>query len=217
MAIYRAFPRSFYKPSARLVAGRLLGHWLVRNLPDGPCGGTIVETEAYLADDPACHAFPGLTPRNRVMFGEPGHGYVYFIYGCHFCVNAVCRPAGIGEAVLIRAIEPVFGEHLLRKHRIAADPRHLSNGPGKLCQAMNIDRRLDGVDLCNPDSALFIAQNPRAADFMKARAPVMISSRIGLSEAISEPLRFFLGGSSFISRPPSVKHRAKSKKLEKVR
>jgi DNA-3-methyladenine glycosylase len=133
------------------------------------------------------------------MFGQPGHAYVYFIYGCHFCVNAVCRPPGIGEAVLIRAIEPAFGEPLLQEHRGKAHHPNLSNGPGKLCQAMKIDRCLDGVDLCNPNSELFIAENPQAADFKKKRSPLIVSPRIGISQAISEPLRFFLSGSSFVS------------------
>src|SRR5438552_14534911 len=90
-------PRSFFEPSAKIVAPLLLGHLLIRNTPMGPCGGPIVETEAYLSDDPACHGAPGPTPRNRIMFGAPGHGYAYLIYGFHFCANADCRPAGVAE------------------------------------------------------------------------------------------------------------------------
>src|SRR5262252_380275 len=108
MKRFTPLPESLYEPSAKAVAPQLLGHWLIRNMASGLCGGAIVETEAYLRDDPACHAARGLTRRNRVMFGVPGHGYVYLIYGYHFCVNAVCRPAGVGEAVLVRAIEPLF-------------------------------------------------------------------------------------------------------------
>src|SRR3954467_7607265 len=118
-------PKGFYEPSARVVAPLLLGHFLIRNTPMGPAGGPIVETEAYLIDDPACHGAPGPTPRNRVMFGPPGHGYVYLIYGYHFCINAVCRPAGIAEAVLVRAIEPLFGEAWLRHHRSVSNLRDL--------------------------------------------------------------------------------------------
>src|SRR5690242_19646501 len=110
-------PRSFFEPSARGVAPLLLGHWLIRQSLAGPVGGPIVETEAYLVDDPACHAAPGLTLRNRVMFGPPGHGYVYLIYRYHFCVNAVCQPAGVAEAVLIRAVEPAVGQEFMRVQR----------------------------------------------------------------------------------------------------
>src|ERR1700733_8402637 len=129
-------PRSFYEPSAEGVAGLWLGHWLIRNLPAGPCGGPIVETEAYLADDPASHGFGGERPRNRAMYGPPGHGYVYLIYGFHFCVNAVCRSPGCAEAVLIRAIESKLGLEIMRENRQAATAFGLSNGPGKLCAAL---------------------------------------------------------------------------------
>src|SRR5437773_3550365 len=159
MKPFKALPESFYEPSAKVVAPQLLGHWLIRNTASGPAGGAIVETEAYLADDPACHGAPGPTNRNRVMFGAPGHGYVYLIYGYHFCVNAVCRPAGVAEAVLIRAVEPKWGEEILSKNRPITERRALTNGPAKLCQAMNIDRGLDGINLCDAQSALFIAQN----------------------------------------------------------
>jgi DNA-3-methyladenine glycosylase len=140
-------PRSFYEPSARKVAPGLLGHWLLRRTPSGWCGGLIVETEAYLCGDAACHAASGLTPRNRVMFGPPGHAYVYFIYGAHYCVNAVCCPGGIAEAVLIRALEPGTGLEFLRHHRTVGRIEQLTNGPAKLCEAMAIDRKLDGADL----------------------------------------------------------------------
>ena len=102
-------PQSFYEPSAEVVAPRLLGQWLIRKTPNGFCGGPIVETEAYLIDDPASHGFVGETVRNRVMYGPPGRAYVYLIYGAHFCVNADCQGVGRAEAVLIRAIEAEFG------------------------------------------------------------------------------------------------------------
>jgi len=193
-------PRSFYLPSAKAVAPELLGHWLVRNTAAGPSGGPIVETEAYLLDDPACHGAPGLTPRNRVMFGPPGHGYVYLIYGYHFCVNAVCQPAGVAEAVLIRALEPVHGEAFLRQHRPVAKVRELTNGPAKLCAAMDIDRKLDGVDLCDATSPLFIARNPQVEAFRQARGPLRTTTRVGITRAATLPLRFYLGGSEFVSR-----------------
>lgn len=193
-------PRSFYEPSAKIVAPDLLGHFLIRNTPTGPCGGAIVETEAYLVGDPACHAAPGLTKRNRVMFGHPGHGYVYLIYGFHFCVNAVCRPAGTAEAVLIRAVEATFGEKQMSMHRPASKVRELSNGPGKLCQAMDITRGLDGIDLCDPHSALFIAENPEVKKFRKEKGPMVTTTRIGITKGAAMPLRFYLGGSEFVSR-----------------
>lgn len=200
MESFASLPRSFYEPSAKIVAQRLLGHWLIRNTSEGPCGGPIVETEAYLSDDPACHGAPGLTARNRVMFGPPGRSYVYLIYGMHFCVNAVCQPTGVAEAVLIRAIEPEFGEDWMRRQRPAAKPDHLTTGPAKLCEAMNITRSLDGLDLCDPHSALFIAENPKVKQFRRARGPVVITPRIGISKAAALPLRFYLGGSRFVSR-----------------
>ena len=135
----RPLPRSFYEPSAEAVAPLLLGHWLIRNLPSGPCGGPIVEAEAYLADDPASHGFGGETARNRAMYGPPGRAYVYLIYGFHFCVNAVCRPAAQAEAVLIRAIEAEFGLELMRQNRHVPSAIQLTNGPGKLCAALAID------------------------------------------------------------------------------
>jgi DNA-3-methyladenine glycosylase len=203
MKIFSPLPRSFYEPSARVVAPGLLGHFLIRNTPEGPCGGAIVETEAYLVGDPASHNAPGLTNRNRVMFGHPGHAYVYLIYGFHFCVNAVCRPAGIAEAVLIRAVEATVGEKLMLAERPVNKPRELTNGPGKLCQAMNITRGLDGVDLCNAKSELFIAENPELKKFRKAKGPMITTTRIGITKAAALPLRFYLEGSEFVSRKAS--------------
>src|SRR5438552_867616 len=201
MTDFISLPRSFYEPSAKIVAPRLLGHWLVRNTAAGPCGGPIVEVEAYLSsNDPACHAFPGETARNRVMFGAPGHGYVYLIYGYHFCVNAVCRPAGVAEAVLIRAVEPSFGESILQKNRPVSEQRQLTSGPAKLCEAMNIDRGLDGINLCDATSALFVAQNPEVEAFRRKHGPVVTTSRIGITRAASLQLRFYLEGSNFVSQ-----------------
>src|SRR5438876_1010972 len=140
---------SFFEPSAEIVAPRLLGHLLIRNTPDGPCGGPIVETEAYVVNDPACHGYIGQTPRNASMYGPAGRAYVYLIYGFHFCVNTVCCPKGTAEAVLVRAIEPAFGEELMRAHRPVAQRHQLTNGPGKLCAALRIDRKLDGVNICD--------------------------------------------------------------------
>jgi len=193
-------PRSFYEPSAKIVAPKLLGHWLIRNTPTGPAGGVIVETEAYLSNDPACHGAPGLTPRNKVMFGGPGHGYVYLIYGYHFCVNAVCRPAGVAEAVLIRAIEPSFGADFMRHERPISRDKDLTNGPAKLCEALGIDRGLDGVDICDSTATLFIAGNPDAQKVRRSHGPIVTTTRVGITKAAALPLRFYLDASAFVSR-----------------
>ncbi len=197
---FKPLPRHFYEPSAKAVAPALLGHWLIRNTAQGPCGGPIVETEAYVVGDPACHGAPGPTERNRVMFGEPGHGYVYFIYGNYYCMNTVCRPPGVAEAVLIRAVEAVLGEKLMRQWRPIEATRELTNGPGKLCEAMDIDRDLDGVDLCDARSPLFIARSPALQAFRRQRGPMVVTPRIGLTKAADLPLRFYLAGSVFVSQ-----------------
>jgi len=183
-----------------VVAPALLGHWLVRRTADGLCGGVIVETEAYLVDDPACHAARGLTARNRVMFGAPGHAYVYLIYGMHYCVNAVCRPAGVSEAVLIRALEPAWGQDAMTRRRGLSQPRQWTNGPAKLCEALQITRKLDGTDLCGSDSPLIIAQNPAAEEYRQQNGPVITTTRIGINRAAHLPLRFYLAANEFVSR-----------------
>jgi DNA-3-methyladenine glycosylase len=197
---FAPLPRAFYKPSAARVAPALLGHWLMRRVVGGFCGGPIVETEAYLCNDPACHGARGPTERNRVMFGEPGFGYVYLIYGYHFCVNAVCRPAGAAEAVLIRAVEPAFGPEIMSGCRPVEELRQLTNGPAKLCQALAIDRRHNGLDLCSSDSEMFIARNPAIRAFRRERGPVVTTTRIGIRLAAELPLRFYLEKSLSVSR-----------------
>jgi DNA-3-methyladenine glycosylase len=193
-------PRAFYEPSAKSVARKLLGHWLLRRTPDGFSGGAIVETEAYVENDAACHAAPGLTPRNRVMFGPPGHAYVYFIYGCHYCVNAVCRPAQQAEAILFRAITTEFGHDFMQSHRHVNKPRNLTNGPAKLCQALEIGRELNGADLCDANSPLFVAENPRVEEFRRANGGIITTTRIGITQAAELPLRFYLAESEFVSK-----------------
>jgi DNA-3-methyladenine glycosylase len=193
-------PREFYDPSAEVVAPLLLGHWLVRNTPEGPSGGLIVETEAYLAEDPACHGYKRETSRNRAMYGPPGHAYVYFIYGNHWCFNAVCRPAGVAEAVLVRAIEPHFGLEWMRSHRRTGKVPELTNGPAKLCAALEIDRRFDGADLCDPGSLMYLAANPQRDAVIGSLGPVIVTSRVGITQAAEWPLRFYLDGSKCVSR-----------------
>jgi DNA-3-methyladenine glycosylase len=192
------FPREFYEPSAGIVAPALLGHWLVRRTTDGLVGGRIVETEAYLSfDDPACHAAKGKTIRNAAMWGAPGRAYVYFNLRSF---NAVCRPEGIAEAVLVRAVEADLGLAFMRARRGAKGLSDLTNGPGKCCAALDIGRSLDGADLCRGDSPVFIGMDPDVETFRNARGPVRCGPRIGLSRATDLPLRFYLDGSRFVSR-----------------
>lgn len=197
---FSPLPRSWYQPTADVVAPKLLGHLLLRHTPTGLCGGIIVETEAYLSQDPACHAYQRQTTRNRSMWEAPGHAYVYLIYGYHCCINAVCCPAGVAEAVLIRAIEPTIGLEIMQTNRPAVKLRDLTNGPAKLCAAMDINRDLDSVDLCDPGSPVFIARNPHAAKFVAEHGPVITTTRIGITRAADWPLRYYLDGSDYVSR-----------------
>ena len=193
-------PVSFYEPGAELAAPLLLGHWLVRNTPHGPSGGIIVETEAYLANDPASHGYRRETPRNRAMYGAPGRAYVYFIYGNHWCFNAVCRPAGEAEAILVRAIEPAFGIEWMQGNRPVTKTIELTNGPAKLCNALAIDRSLDAANLCDRESQVFIAENPERLNAVQRLGQVSTTTRIGITKAADSPLRFFLSGSNHVSR-----------------
>ena len=151
-------PREFFDRPALEVAPALLGCVLEHSTADGLVAVSLSEVEAYLGrGDPASHAYRGMTARNAVMFGPPGHAYVYFTYGMHFCVNIVCGPPGVAEAVLLRAGRVVVGEELARRRRgfdPAHAPRDLARGPARLCQALAIDRRQDGADLCDPSGGL---------------------------------------------------------------
>lgn len=192
-------PREFYLPSAEVVAPLLLGHYLVRVTPEGIYGGRIVETEAYLAHDPACHAYKRESPRNRSMWGAPGHAYVYQIYGMHYCFNAVCQEKGTAEAVLVRAIDSLFGVDEMQARR-GTDEANLTNGPAKLCSALQIGRALDGIDICSQDSELIIARNPDLQAFITACGPVIQTTRIGITQAADWPLRWYLDGSRAVSK-----------------
>ena len=196
--MFSPLPRPFYAPTADIVAPALLGHFLLRRVGDVWMGGEIVETEAYLVGDPACHAYVRETPRNRVMWGEFGFAYVFKIYGGYFCFNAVCQPKGAPEAVLIRAIEPRFGLEKMREQRPAKSDRDLTNGPSKLCIALGIGAADNGGDLVNSD--LILARNPDREAFLAANSPTIQTTRIGLSRAADWPLRWIAGGSKSVSR-----------------
>jgi DNA-3-methyladenine glycosylase len=154
--------------------------------PDGvTVAGRIVETEAYTADDAASHSYRGMTSRNAVMFGPPGHLYVYLSYGMHACANVVTGGGGDGQAVLLRAVEPVEGIEHMRRRRPGRDDRRLADGPGKLCLAMGITLSDDGIDLCSPASPIGIVD-----DGVAPPARPRIGPRVGITKAVEVPWRF---------------------------
>jgi len=185
--------RAFYERETVQVARELLGKVLVH----GETAGRIVETEAYLGgDDLASHSARGVTERTRVIFGPPGHAYVYFIYGMYECLNLVAEPAGKAGCVLIRALEPLYGIDVMRLRRPGARKlEDLASGPGKLTLAMGITRAQNGVDVTRGEFAL---REPRDA----AQIEIVVTPRIGISECADWPLRFLIGGNRFVSRTP---------------
>jgi DNA-3-methyladenine glycosylase len=180
--------RAFFARSVHAVAPELIGATL---LVDG-VGGTIVEVEAYDHEDPAAHGFGGRTARNASMFGPAGHAYVYLIYGLYWCLNLVCEPEGVANAVLIRAIEPTAGIPAMQKRRKLGDVRLLCAGPGRLCEALGVTRAHDGLALDAPPFRLFA--RPHAI-------PLAVGPRIGITKAMDKPWRYGLAGSRFLSRP----------------
>jgi len=190
-------PREFYDRAAERVAPELLGKWLVRRVDGIDQIGRIVEVEAYLGPhDLASHSSRGRTARTEVMFGEPGHAYVYLIYGMYHCLNAVAGPGGHASAVLIRAIEPISGIE------------GATNGPGRLCRALSIDRRLNGHDLLGGE--LFLARPEQGG---RRRFKIAAGPRIGVDYSGQwkhQPLRFTIQGNPFLTRPEGWKGAARS-------
>jgi len=185
-------PPAFYDRPSVAVAPDLLNKVLVA----GPCAGRIVEVEAYDESDPASHSYRGRTARTEVMFGPPGHLYVYFTYGMHWCANAVCGPEGEGAAVLLRALAPLHGVGVMVERRPRARrPRDLCNGPAKLCQALGIDGERNGTDLTDGGSAVQIVDDGTPPPRRAGRSP-----RIGISVATDVPWRWYVPGDPHVSR-----------------
>jgi DNA-3-methyladenine glycosylase len=188
-------PAAFFDRETEIVSRELLGAILWCRTDDGVAAGRIVETEAYLGEhDPACHAAgPGLTERTRHLYGSPGIAYVYFIYGVHWCFNAVTREHGQPSAVLVRAVEPVDGLELMRRRRPAArTERDLTSGPGKLCAALGIGPQHNGLLLQKPP--IWIARGISYSD-----DEVVVGPRIGITKAAEWPLRWYVRDSKFVS------------------
>jgi DNA-3-methyladenine glycosylase len=187
-------PREFYARPVVEVARELLGCVLIRRLGGLQLAGRIVETEAYAADgDESSHAFRGRTARNAAMFGPPGHAYVYRSYGIHYCLNVVTtHDGGPARAVLIRAMEALEGVAAMRQRRPGCGDADLLRGPGNLCRALAIDLTLDGADLSGNDVAIMPAEAPTG--------PVVTTTRIGISRSVELPWRFYVQGSSSVSR-----------------
>jgi len=201
--------RAFFRDPPELVSPRLLGKLLVHQ-PKGrnPIAGRIVEVEAYLGPhndppDPAAHTYRGPTPRNQVIFGPPGHAYVYSIYGRYYCMNISCEPEGLAGCILLRALEPVSGLKQMERNRgleAGAKPSQLTSGPSRLCQALGLTRTLhNGLDLLDAASPLQVVDDGFSAD------DVLVTVRIGIKHAVDLPLRFTIRGHSCVSGPKSFR------------
>jgi len=192
---YKRVTPDFFKGTTEEVAKKLLGKILVRVIGGKILSGKIVETEAYLDEnDLASHSAVGMTERNKVMFGEAGLAYVYFTYGMHYCFNVVTGEVGKGSAVLIRSLEPIDGIDLMKKFRQKDDVHILTNGPAKLCQALKIDKKLNGVDL-KTSNEIFIAEPDKNEKF-----EVVITKRIGIEKSKDLLLRFYIKENKFVSK-----------------
>ena len=188
MALPPKLRRSFFDRSVHAVAPELIGATLMVN----GVGGVIVELEAYHHTDPAAHSYGGRTTRNAVMFGPPGVAYIYRSYGIHWCLNFVCEAEGSAAAVLIRALQPTEGLSVMRRRRGLSEPRALCSGPGKLCEALGVTIKHNGLPLDRPPFEL------RARE---ATPEIAIGVRIGISKAVKLPWRYGLKGSKFLSKP----------------
>ena len=188
----------FFRQDTVELARKLLGCLLVHRRPDGVAGGMIVEAEAYVgAIDKACHAYRNRSERTEIMYHDGGYAYVYFIYGMHYCFNVVTGPEGEGNAVLIRALEPVTGLELMQRRRNTKTLHNLCSGPGKLCQALAITKNEYGLDLCAADSPLRLLRYRHIAD-----AQIVATPRINVAyaeEAAAWPWRFYVKDNPYVS------------------
>ena len=194
----RRLSRAELPVASAALARFLIGKTLVRIVPGGRMLGRIVETEAYLPHDAACHAFRGMTRRNRALFMERGHAYVYFIYGNHFMLNVSGEKADIGGGVLLRALEPLQGLDLMQKQRGRVPARDLARGPGRLAQAFKVDMRLEGADLC-ATGPLWLGTP------LEPVGRIGRSVRIGISKDAHRRLRFYERGNAYVSGPAALR------------
>ena len=190
-------PRGELPVDTAALARFLIGKLLVRELPKGVASGRVVETEAYVIGDAAGHAYGGMRPRNRALFLERGHAYVYLAYGISWMLNVSSEAKGVGAGVLIRALEPLEGIAIMQRNRGTERLRDLARGPGRLAQALRIDRSLDGLDLCE-EGPLWLAQDDHEA------GEIGKSVRIGITREAERVLRFYLRGSPFVSGAKSL-------------
>ena len=198
MAIRRPLTRLELPIDTVSLARYLIGKVLVRELPEGVASGRIAETEAYVVGDAAGHAYRGMTPRNRSLFLEHGHAYIYVAYGISYMLNVSGELPGMGAGVLIRALEPLEGIPIMRLNRGIERLRDLARGPGRLAAALRIDRLLDGLDLCR-EGPLWLGHGDHVS------GEIGQSIRIGISRDANRLLRFYLRDSPFVSGPRSLK------------
>ena len=194
---HRPLARSELPVDTAALARFLIGKIVVRETPEGLVSGVVVETEAYVVGDAAGHGYRGMTPRNRSLFLGPGHAYVYLAYGVSWMLNVSSERAGTGTGILIRALEPLEGIPLMQQNRGVQSLRDLARGPGRLAQALRIDRSLDGLDLCR-QGPLWLAEDEHQA------GDIGQGIRIGITKDADRPLRFYVRGSPFVSGPKSL-------------
>jgi DNA-3-methyladenine glycosylase len=194
---YEVIKRSELPLDTVELARYLIGKVVVRVTPEGVLSGRVVETEAYPVGDAAGHAYRGETLANHTLFLERGHAYVYLAYGLSYMLNVSSEPAGVGAGVLIRALEPLAGVAIMQRNRGVQNPRDLARGPGRLTAALDIDRRLDGADLCRMGPL-------RLARYLRDVPEIGESPRIGLSREAERFLRFYVRGDRFVSGPKAL-------------